>query len=131
VRSLMVLGGADGAITTLRAARRIGLHTICVDQRTDAPAVRSALNCHISTGRGPTVGASPGGAIWSGHFTGERRQSADPVRGARDSGCGAVSRKRPWGRRSTRGSSVPSAIVSSRRAPGSCRAGSRAWTPPA
>ncbi|MFY1693725.1 ATP-grasp domain-containing protein [Plantactinospora sp. WMMB782] len=38
-RSLVVLGGADGAITTLQTARRIGLHTICVDQRTDAPAV--------------------------------------------------------------------------------------------
>ena len=41
-RSLVVLGGADGAITTLRAARRIGLRTICFDARTDAPAMRLA-----------------------------------------------------------------------------------------
>lgn len=34
-----MLGGADGAITTLQTARRIGLHTICVDQRTDVPAI--------------------------------------------------------------------------------------------
>lgn len=38
----MVLGGADGAITTLQTARRIGLHTICVDQRTDVPAIAHA-----------------------------------------------------------------------------------------
>ncbi|MFC7548610.1 ATP-grasp domain-containing protein [Plantactinospora sp. GCM10030261] len=41
-RSLVVLGGADGAITTLETARRIGLHTICVDQRTDVPAIGHA-----------------------------------------------------------------------------------------
>ncbi|MDN5895168.1 MAG: ATP-grasp domain-containing protein [Nocardioides sp.] len=42
MRSLVVLGGADGAIPTLEAAHRVGLHTICVDQRTDAPAVSHA-----------------------------------------------------------------------------------------
>lgn len=42
MKSLVVLGGADGAITTVRAARRLGLHTICVDQRADAPALRHA-----------------------------------------------------------------------------------------
>lgn len=42
MKSLVVLGGADGAITTVRAARRIGLRAICVDQRDDAPALRHA-----------------------------------------------------------------------------------------
>lgn len=37
--TLAVLGGADGAITTLVTARRLGLRTICIDARTDAPAV--------------------------------------------------------------------------------------------
>lgn len=37
--TLAVLGGADGAITTLVTARRLGLTTICIDARTDAPAV--------------------------------------------------------------------------------------------
>jgi biotin carboxylase len=40
--ALVVLGGADGAIATLRAARGLGLRTICVDRRTDAPAIRFA-----------------------------------------------------------------------------------------
>ena len=42
MKTLVVLGGADGAITTIRTARRIGLHTLCVDQRRDAPAVPDA-----------------------------------------------------------------------------------------
>jgi biotin carboxylase len=37
--TLVVLGGADGAITTLQAARRVGLRTVCVDMRADAPAI--------------------------------------------------------------------------------------------
>ncbi len=37
--TLVVLGGADGAITTLQAARRVGVRTICVDMRADAPAI--------------------------------------------------------------------------------------------
>jgi biotin carboxylase len=41
-RTLVVLGGADGAITTVRTARRLGLRTICVDARADAPAIRDA-----------------------------------------------------------------------------------------
>lgn len=40
--TLVVLGGADGAITTLRAARRLGVRTICVDGRCEAPAAREA-----------------------------------------------------------------------------------------
>jgi biotin carboxylase len=37
VSALVVLGGADGSIGTLRAARDLGLRTICVDVRADAP----------------------------------------------------------------------------------------------
>ncbi|MBB5874182.1 biotin carboxylase [Allocatelliglobosispora scoriae] len=40
--TLAVLGGADGAITTLITARRLGITTICIDARTDAPAVEYA-----------------------------------------------------------------------------------------
>lgn len=40
--ALVILGGADGAITTVRAARRLGLRTVCVDRRADAPAIRDA-----------------------------------------------------------------------------------------
>lgn len=36
--ALLVLGGADGALSTLRAAKAIGLRTICADLRADAPA---------------------------------------------------------------------------------------------
>ena len=39
---LAVLGGADGAISTIRAAARLGVRTLCVDIRADAPAVRHA-----------------------------------------------------------------------------------------
>jgi biotin carboxylase len=42
VSTLVVLGGADGAITTVRTAGRIGLRTLCVDRRGDAPALRYA-----------------------------------------------------------------------------------------
>jgi biotin carboxylase len=56
VRALVVLGGADGAITTLRTARRLGLRTICVDQYADAPAVRLAdEHLHVSTRDGPRL----------------------------------------------------------------------------
>lgn len=48
--TLVVLGGADGAITALRTARRIGLRTICVDQLTSAPALPHAdEHLHVST----------------------------------------------------------------------------------
>lgn len=38
-RTVMVLGGADGAIPTLRAASAMGISTICVDRRADAPGM--------------------------------------------------------------------------------------------
>lgn len=48
--ALVVLGGADGALTTLAAARRLGLATICVDMRAEAPAARVADEfLHLST----------------------------------------------------------------------------------
>jgi biotin carboxylase len=40
--TLVVLGGADGAIGTIEAARRLGLKTLCVDRRTDSPGVTRA-----------------------------------------------------------------------------------------
>ncbi|SEN75539.1 ATP-grasp domain-containing protein [Nonomuraea pusilla] len=40
--ALAVLGGADGAISTCQAASRLGVRTICVDLRADAPAVAHA-----------------------------------------------------------------------------------------
>ncbi|WP_412537783.1 ATP-grasp domain-containing protein [Longispora sp. K20-0274] len=50
MRTLVVLGGADGAITTLRTARRLGVRTVCVDVRADAPAVAWADEfCDVST----------------------------------------------------------------------------------
>ncbi|MEU6999077.1 ATP-grasp domain-containing protein [Nonomuraea sp. NPDC046570] len=42
MRELILLGGADGALTTVRAARRLGVRTICVDVRRDAPAAAEA-----------------------------------------------------------------------------------------
>ncbi|MEV6521894.1 ATP-grasp domain-containing protein [Longispora sp. NPDC051575] len=50
MRTLVVLGGADGAITTLRTARRLDVRTVCVDVRSDAPAVAWADEfCNVST----------------------------------------------------------------------------------
>ncbi|NRQ38325.1 ATP-grasp domain-containing protein [Nonomuraea sp. NN258] len=50
MRRLVVLGGSDGTISTFRAARRLGLGTICVDLRADAPAVPEADEfLHVST----------------------------------------------------------------------------------
>ena len=40
--TIVVLGGADGSLGTLRTARELGLHTICVDMRTDAPGALAA-----------------------------------------------------------------------------------------
>lgn len=40
--SVIVLGGGASAISMLRAARRLGLHTICVDAKEDAPGAREA-----------------------------------------------------------------------------------------
>jgi len=50
VRRLVILGGSDGAISSFRAARRLGLTTVCVDLRADAPGVREADEfLHLST----------------------------------------------------------------------------------
>lgn len=38
-RAVVVLGAADGAIGVVRAIQRLGLRSICVDRRRDAPAV--------------------------------------------------------------------------------------------
>src|SRR3954447_26391281 len=38
MRTLLVLGAADGAIGTFQAARRLGIRTIGVDGKADAPA---------------------------------------------------------------------------------------------
>ncbi|WP_433076772.1 ATP-grasp domain-containing protein [Dactylosporangium sp. CA-052675] len=40
--TLLVLGGADGALGTLRLARTLGVHTICADARADAPGAAVA-----------------------------------------------------------------------------------------
>lgn len=40
--ALLVLGGADGALSAIRTARALGLWTVCVDGRTDAPAAAIA-----------------------------------------------------------------------------------------
>ncbi|HEY7043381.1 MAG TPA: ATP-grasp domain-containing protein [Nocardioidaceae bacterium] len=40
--TLLVLGGADGALGTIGAASRLGVRTLCVDSRTDAPGIARA-----------------------------------------------------------------------------------------
>lgn len=40
--AIAVLGGADGSISTIRTAQAMGLRTICVDIRTDAPGAIAA-----------------------------------------------------------------------------------------
>lgn len=42
MRTLVILGAADGSMATYRAARRLGYRTIAVDQRSSAPAVALA-----------------------------------------------------------------------------------------
>ena len=42
MRSLVILGAADGSLATYATARRMGLRTIAVDQRRDAPGVALA-----------------------------------------------------------------------------------------
>lgn len=42
VRSLVILGGADGSVSTYHRARELGFRTICVDVRASAPAVALA-----------------------------------------------------------------------------------------
>ncbi|MDR8414763.1 ATP-grasp domain-containing protein [Nonomuraea sp. 3-1Str] len=50
MKRLVILGGSDGTISSFRAARRLGLATICVDMRADAPGVREADEfLHLST----------------------------------------------------------------------------------
>jgi len=50
VKKLVILGGSDGTISSFRAARRLGLGTVCVDMRADAPGVREADEfLHLST----------------------------------------------------------------------------------
>ncbi|GGO80798.1 ATP-grasp domain-containing protein [Nonomuraea cavernae] len=50
MKRLVILGGSDGAISAFRAARRLGLTTVCVDMRADAPAVPEADEfLHVST----------------------------------------------------------------------------------
>ncbi|MFJ8686718.1 ATP-grasp domain-containing protein [Micromonospora wenchangensis] len=59
MRTLAVLGGADGAITTLVTAARLGLHTVCIDARTDAPAIPYAAEfLNLSTRDVPVVAAA-------------------------------------------------------------------------
>ncbi|MCF6473324.1 ATP-grasp domain-containing protein [Nonomuraea sp. MG754425] len=56
---LVVLGGSDGTVSAFRAARRIGLATICVDMRPDAPGVAEADEfLHVSTRDVPAVAAA-------------------------------------------------------------------------
>ncbi|MGI5274317.1 ATP-grasp domain-containing protein [Nonomuraea sp. CA-218870] len=50
MKRLIILGGSDGTISSFRAARRLGLGTICVDLRADAPGAREADEfLHLST----------------------------------------------------------------------------------
>ncbi|MDA0638411.1 ATP-grasp domain-containing protein [Nonomuraea sp. MCN248] len=50
MKRLIMLGGSDGTISSFRAARRLGLGTICVDLRADAPGAREADEfLHLST----------------------------------------------------------------------------------
>ncbi|GAA2281626.1 ATP-grasp domain-containing protein [Nonomuraea roseoviolacea subsp. roseoviolacea] len=50
MKRLVILGGSDGTISSFRAARRLGLATVCVDMRADAPGAREADEfLHIST----------------------------------------------------------------------------------
>ncbi|MET8990886.1 ATP-grasp domain-containing protein [Nonomuraea wenchangensis] len=59
MRRLVILGGSDGTVSAFRAARRLGLATICVDMRQDAPGVAEADEfLHISTRDVPAVAAA-------------------------------------------------------------------------
>ena len=56
MRHLVILGGSDGTVSAFRAARRLGLATICVDMRPDAPGVAEADEfLHLSTRDVPAV----------------------------------------------------------------------------
>ncbi|MEV6928966.1 ATP-grasp domain-containing protein [Dactylosporangium sp. NPDC051485] len=57
--TLLVLGGADGALGTLRHARRLGVHTICADARADAPGAAAADELlNVSTLAVPALAAA-------------------------------------------------------------------------
>ncbi|MEV4290905.1 ATP-grasp domain-containing protein [Nonomuraea bangladeshensis] len=59
MRRLVILGGSDGTVSAFRAARRLGLATICVDMRQDAPGVAEADEfLHVSTRDVPAVAAA-------------------------------------------------------------------------
>ncbi|MEZ7126789.1 ATP-grasp domain-containing protein [Nonomuraea sp. AD125B] len=59
MRRLVILGGSDGTVSAFRAARRLGLATICVDMRQDAPGVAEADEfLHLSTRDVPAVAAA-------------------------------------------------------------------------
>lgn len=56
---LAVLGGADGSLPTLQAARRLGIATVCLDMRGDAPGALVADEfCNVSTTDLPAVVAA-------------------------------------------------------------------------
>lgn len=42
MKTLVILGAADGAVATYDRARELGYHTICIDQNPDAPGVSHA-----------------------------------------------------------------------------------------
>lgn len=55
-KTLVILGGADGALTTIAAAHRLGLRTMCVDMREEAPGARAAEEfLHLSTRDVPAI----------------------------------------------------------------------------
>ncbi|WP_426504685.1 ATP-grasp domain-containing protein [Dactylosporangium sp. McL0621] len=57
--TLLVLGGADGALGALRTARRLGVHTICADARADAPGAAEADELlNVSTLAVPALAAA-------------------------------------------------------------------------
>jgi biotin carboxylase len=51
VKHLLILGAGEDQLPAYRAARRLGLRTIGVDQRADAPAVAAADSFHAVTTR--------------------------------------------------------------------------------
>ncbi|MFD9942457.1 ATP-grasp domain-containing protein [Nonomuraea sp. NPDC059023] len=59
MKHLVILGGSDGTVSAFRAARRLGLSTICVDMRADAPGVAEADEfLHLSTRDVPAIAAA-------------------------------------------------------------------------
>jgi biotin carboxylase len=59
MRTLLVLGGADGALGALHTARRMGVRTICADARADAPGAAAADELlNVSTLAVPALAAA-------------------------------------------------------------------------